>query len=126
MNKVLVILFLLFSKNTVAQEEWEYLTKGSLGKSSIYINNESIIKKEEYVYLWILLNHIKRNKSGYLSGGMYLQFNCKWYKYKSLYHTFHLESMGRDNVRIYNSTNTEWKPIFTGNKSAIIFDRICR
>lgn len=126
MNKVLVILFLLFSKNTLAQEEWKYLTKGSLGKSSIYINNESIIKKEEYVYAWILLNHIKRNKSGHLSGGIYLQFNCKWFKYKSLYHTFHLESMGRDNVRIYNSTNTEWKPIFTGDKSAIIFDRICR
>ena len=126
MKRVLLVLILLsLSSNVFAEEEWEYLTKGRSGEASIYINNESIIKKDEYAYVWTLIDYIKPNKWGSLSSKTYMQFNCKWYRYKSLYHSYHKEPMAKDHVMISSRRGAEWKSLFTQDKRAIIFDRVC-
>ena len=72
---------------------WTKVTEGVDGRI-YYVDFERIRKHGGYVFWWELGDYLKPNNNGVLSGKVYLQGDCKLFRYKYLSSSFHKEPMG--------------------------------
>ena len=73
--------------------EWTKVNKDADGNTN-YVDFESIRKKDEYVYWWVLSDILKPTIQGHSSSKTYNQGDCKLFRLKILSFSFHKEPMG--------------------------------
>ena len=62
--------------------------------ATFYVDFERIRKHDGYVYFWQLGDWLKPNEDGDLSTKIYIQGDCKKFRYKYLSISYHKEPMG--------------------------------
>ena len=126
MRKLLLVLFLLsLSSNVLAIDSWEFVSKSVDKKASVYIYADKMVKENEFVTIWTLLDFKEPDKYGNLSNLIYMKFDCKWYRVKYLKYSFHKKPMGRGGIKTSAPKKTEWDYIKTYQVNEKIFDRVC-
>lgn len=95
MKKLLIIPILLFTLmfSSTSYAEWTKVTENVMGVS-FYVDFDRIRKHDGYVYYWRLFDYLKPSQYGDLSSKMYVQGDCKQFRYKRLSFSFHKEPMG--------------------------------
>jgi hypothetical protein len=91
--------------------EWIYVTSDVDNVDYIYVDNESIIKKERYLYFWELDDYgtslVKSEMV--LSAKAYYEVNCQTKAYKILSDYYYSNQMGNGEiVHQSNVAETEW------------------
>jgi len=86
-----LIFSLMFSSTSFA--EWKKVDKEVRG-NTYYVDFERIKKHDGYVYWWDLTDYLTPSPQGNLSAKIYIQGDCKKFRYKWLVTSFHKEPMG--------------------------------
>ena len=95
----------MFSSTSYA--EWTKLGKNVDG-DTFYMDFDRIREVDGYVYFWRLTDYLKPTKFGHLSAKVYIQGDCKRFRFKNLSATFHKEPMGGGTVDRNSPQNPEW------------------
>ena len=75
MKKLLLLLFLLsFSSNVLAIDSWEFVSKSVDEKASVYIYADKMVKENEFVTIWTLLDFKEPDKYGNLSNLILMKY----------------------------------------------------
>ena len=108
MTKLIIIATLLFTVllSAPSYADWTKLIADEEG-DNLYLDFETIRKHEGYFYYWQLVDYLKPN-NGNLSRREYKQGDCKLFRYKTLTHIWHKQSMGRDTGETYSPKNPNW------------------
>ena len=95
MKKLLTILTLIFTLmfSSTSYAEWTKVSD-SLSGNIFYVDFDRIRKHGGYVYYWRLIDYLKPDKDGDLSGKVYTQGDCKLFRIKVLDFSFFKEPMG--------------------------------
>jgi hypothetical protein len=111
MRKLTILFILLVSTVMFSSPSYAGWTKVSEGVRGdiFYVDFERIRKHGGYVYWWRLRDGLKPSKQGTLSAKIYIQGDCKLFRYKNLSYSFHKEPMGRGTGETNNPKNPEWK-----------------
>ena len=94
----------MFSSTSFA--EWTEISRNT--EQTNYVDYERIRKVEGYVYWWNMVNYVKRNKDGFLSGTGYAQGDCKLFRYKHLKLFSYYQPMATGVVKKYDSSIPNW------------------
>jgi hypothetical protein len=106
MNKIFLIFILLFPLPLFA--EWVETNK-SVDGDTYYIDLDRIRKHDGYVYYWVLEDLLKPTQYGDLSGKVYMQGDCKLFRYKILSSTYYTQPMARGTYSATgNNPEKEW------------------
>ena len=107
MKKFLGILVLGLLLESNAYAEWKKLSayKGV----TLYVEVDTIIKKNGYVYFWDMHNNDVLDKFGVMSSQTYYQTDCSLFRVKTLSYIFYKGSMGRDLIEQQESVVKDWK-----------------
>ena len=113
MKKLTLIFTLLVSTAMVSSPSYAEWTKVSLGVlgDTTYVDFTRIRKQYGYNYVWVLLDYGDglEDPNGILSAEMYLQVDCKVFRYKIMSDTYYDRQMGQGEVVGESSvTNEEW------------------
>ena len=100
-----LVFTVMFSSTSFA--EWRKLGV-TPGGETIYVDFERIRKHDGYVYFWQLIDYLKPNEFGKLSGKLYKQGDCNLFRFKGLSFVFHKQPKGRDTGDTYNPKTQEW------------------
>ena len=126
MKKLLLILFLLlfvmFSFNSFA--EWTKAGKNTNG-DTFYFDFERIRKVDGYIYFWNLLDRVKPTETKVLSSKVYIQADCRLFRYKNLVYHFHKEPMGRGPSNVSEPVKEGWRYPSPGSLKEIILKSVC-
>ena len=98
MKKLTLIFTLLFSivmLPSLSYSEWMKVGSTGGGATTYYVDFTRIRKHSGYVYFWFLSDYLRPTKQGHLSGKVYLEGDCKLFRYNFLNFSFHKEPMGR-------------------------------
>ena len=87
----LIFFSVMFSPST-SFAEWTGVSE-SVG-ATFYVDFERIRKHDGYVYWWDLVDFLKPNEFGTLSTKIYIQGDCKKFRYKYLSFSYYKEPMG--------------------------------
>ncbi len=95
MKSPLTIFTLVFTVmfSSTSFGDWTEVGENDSG-DIFYVDFERIRKVDGYVYWWDLTDYFKRTESGHLSGKVYNQGDCKFFRNKYLSYSFHKEPMG--------------------------------
>ena len=95
MKKLLILTTLIFTVmfSSTSFAEWTKVSE-NMDRDTWYVDFERIRKVDGYVYFWRLSDYLKPTINGKLSGKLYLQGDCKLFRYKILSFSFHKEPMG--------------------------------
>ena len=97
----------MFSSTSFA--EWKKVSKNVDG-TTFYVDFERIRKHDGYVYFWQLGDWLKPNEDGDLSTKIYIQGDCKKFRYKYLSGSSHKEPMGGGEIRLTSNTpDKNWR-----------------
>ncbi len=125
MKKLLTIPILLITLMFSSTSYAEWTNVGALDGDTFYLDFERIRKVDGYVYYWTLLDYLKPDEFGYLSLKMYLQGDCKLFRYKKLSNFIHKEPMGEGNGYHVSLKDPEWGyPVPTSAHEAIL-NQVC-
>jgi len=95
----------MFSSTSFAG--WTKVSEDTLG-TTFYVDFERIRKHDGFVYYWVLIDFLKPDKWGNLSGKTYKQGDCNLFRVKFLSNVHHKQQMGRDIGESSSSKNPEW------------------
>ena len=129
MKKLLLIFILLFSTlmfSTPSYSEWTGVSKNVSG-TNYYVDFERIRKHGGYVYWWDLVDKLKPDKNGDLSGKYYNQGDCKLFRYKNLSAFFYKGPMGKgtsENVEI-TGKHKDWQYFVPNSSGETILKSVC-
>lgn len=73
-----------------------------------YVDFERKRKHDGYLYYWQLTDYIKPTEHGDLSSKIYVQGDCKLFRYKYLSWSFHREPMGSGPGVVDNDSDKNW------------------
>ena len=126
-----LILILLFSTamfSSPSYAEWTMVSEGTGTNSGdiFYLDYERIRKHDGYVYYWILIDYLKPSSTGILSSKLYVQGDCKLFRYKALSFSHHKEPMGDGTGDRSNPKNPEWRYPPPNSVNEIILKDVCR
>jgi len=110
MKKLLILLFsLLISFNSYG--EWVLVTTTTVSDtkgSKIYVDKDTIKKKDGFTYNWELSNFSKTWSSGAKSAKAFTQSDCSLYRRKVLTIVFYNNPMGEGEINYSEEGPTEW------------------
>jgi hypothetical protein len=128
MKKLLLTFTLLFSIlmfSTPSYAEWTKVSKNDIG-NIYYVDFERIRKNDGYVYFWKLSDYIKPNKFGSLSSKIYMQVDCKLFRFKFLSDSYYKGPMGTGDANGgSNKPDKEWKYPHPNSSSESILKAVC-
>jgi len=111
MKKLFLLLFsLLFSFNSYG--EWVLVTTTTVGDkigSKIYVDKDTIKKKDGFTYNWELSDFSKTWSSGSKSAKTFIQSDCSLYRRKVLSMVFYNNPMGKGEINFSNQNASEWQ-----------------
>jgi len=95
--------------------------------STFYVDFERIRKHDGYVYFWQLGDWLKPNEDGDLSTKIYIQGDCKKFRYKWLSMSFHKEPMGGGEISsTHNIPNKDWNYPSPDSAGETILKPVCQ
>ena len=118
----LVFSLLVFSSTSFA--DWKRVSENADGYT-FYVDFERIRKHGGFVYYWYLTDYLKPNAKGILSGKIYVQSDCKLFRFKYLSASFHKEPMGEGTGQMNNDPDKEWKYPIPNSSMEIILKYVC-
>ena len=125
---LIIILFLthLYSYNTQAVE-WTQVTKGKNGHT-FFIDMKKIYENNDYIYFWQLINYNEKDEYGDLSAKIFIQGDCKSFKFKWLKVAYHKMFMGKDKVNLKNPSEilSGWQSPNLGSTSHAVLEYACK
>ena len=88
---------------------------------------QKIIKVDGYVNYWYLTDLLKPTNTGYLSAKVYVQGDCKLFRFKPLSASFHKKSMGSGpgHVRKPHADLKNWQYLPPGSASEFLLKLAC-
>jgi len=95
----------MFSSTSYA--EWTKVSD-SLSGNIFYVDFDRIRKHGGYVYYWRLIDYLKPDKDGDLSGKVYTQGDCKLFRNKYLSASYHKEPMGEGTGDVQEPVEKGW------------------
>ena len=128
MKKLLLISTLLFSTlmfSTPSYAEWTEVSKTIIGGNTFYVDLERIKKHGGYVYYWQLLDRLKPTEQGVFSAIVYLQGDCKVFRFKVLSVSRHKEPMGGGTPSQTEITDKNWRHHPPHSSMEKILKRVC-
>ena len=102
-----MLLFSTVMVSSPSYAEWTKVGKNTDG-SAYYVDFERKRKHDGYVYYWQLTDYIKPTKYGDLSSKIYVQGDCKLFRYKYLSWSFHIEPMGAGPGAVNTEPKQNW------------------
>lgn len=127
--KVLTIILLftyLFCFNTTATD-WTKVTIGQNGHT-FFIDMNNLIENSGFIYFWQLINYKEKDEYGDLSAKIYIQGDCKTFKFKWLQVSYHKMIMGQDEVRLSQPSKpvSGWQFPVAGSTSYAVLEHVCK
>ncbi len=119
---VYLIIFLSFS----AKADWTKVTVGSNGHV-FYVDKNKITENDGYVYFWELIDYLNVNEHGDLSAKIYIEGDCKNFKFKWVSLSYHKDAMGRDNTKVKKPSKvvSGWQTPEINSTSKKILKYVC-
>jgi hypothetical protein len=120
----LIFFSVMFSPST-SFAEWTKVSE-NVG-ATFYVDFERIRKHDGYVYYWQLSDYLKPIEYGILSGKIYIQGDCKKFRYKYLSASFHKGPMGGGIVNeTSNTPDKDWNYHPPDSSGEIILKTVCQ
>ena len=110
MKNLLLIFTLLFTSvffSSPSYAEWTKTSENTNGDTH-YVDFERIRKHDGFVYYWELQDFLKPITGGYLSAKVYIQVDCKLFRYKNLSISTHKEPMGGGTGKTFTYNDDKW------------------
>ena len=125
MKSLLTILTLVFTVmfSSTSFAEWTKVSENVLG-DTVYVDFERIRKVDGYVYIWELIDYLKPDKYGDLSVKLYIQGDCKLFRYKNLSFSYHKEPMGGGTGDV-NTQKQDWTYPPPNSVSETLLKSVC-
>ena len=73
-----------------------------------FVDIDTVKKKDEHTYFWILVDYPKPSPLGDMSALVYFKSDCSLYRNKTLVYYFYKKPMGKGNSREEREKNPEW------------------
>ena len=120
-----LVFTLMFSSTSFA--EWTKMGEDVDSGTTYYVDFERMRKHGGHVYYWELFDFIKPREYGELSTKIYVQGDCKLFRFKSLSYSFHKEPMGggTGNVITPKGENADWSYISPITVEEIFQKKLC-
>ena len=90
-----------------------------------YVDFERIRKHDGFVYYWTLTDFLKPTSDVMLSSKMYVQGDCKLFRYKYLSFSFHKQPMGGGTGKTDNNPDKNWNYPIPKSVDEEILKKIC-
>jgi hypothetical protein len=111
----------MFSSTSFAG--WTKVSKDVDG-DTFYVDFERIRKVDGFVYFWYLSDLLKPTEDGRLSSKLYMQGDCKLFRFKSLSWSFHKEPMGGGTGDV-NTQKQDWTYPPPNSSGEIVLKQVC-
>ena len=95
------------------------------GATTFYLDLDRIRKNDGYVYVWRLRDYLKPDKWGDMSSKVYLEVDCKAFRYKNLTYIFYKQPMGEGEGVSSNNDNPEWEYPPPESMVEFILNKVC-
>ena len=130
MKNLTIIFTLLFSTvifSSPSYAKWTQVGTTVGGDYSFYVDFERIRKQGGYVYFWTLNDYSKLSPQGVLSAKVYLQGDCKLFRFQNLNYSFHNEPMGKGSgdVQAPVEASQGWKYATPKSMNEILLQSVC-
>ena len=120
---IALIFFGMFSSSSYAG--WKTMDE-TVNGDILYVDFERIQKNDGYVYFWYLSDYLKPDKYGQFSDKMYIQGDCKLFRYKVLSDSFYKKPMGRGDILSgSNVPDKEWRYPSLNSMNEVILKTVC-
>ena len=131
MKKLLVLLFsLLISFNSYGK--WSHIvSSGGDESSGFYVDNETIIKKDDYIFYWELhdyssyINVSDNDSTPIMSVAVYKQLDCSSKRMKYLSVKYYQQNMGQKFHESEDASHMGWQYEPPGSTGYIIANYVC-
>ena len=124
--KVFFSFFLIFLFNCSLNAAWHKVTVGENGQT-FYIDKDQIDETEKYVYFWELVDYSKPDEYGDLSARIFIQGDCKQFRFQWLYVSYHKESMGADQSKVVKASElvSGWQNPYSNSTAKSVLEYVC-
>jgi hypothetical protein len=121
------IFTLLFSTLVFSSPSYAGWTKMSetVNGDTLYLDVDRIRKHDGYVYFWRLSDYLKPSEYGDLSAKVYMQGDCKLFRYKKLSASYHTDSMGNGTPSTSDSLRGKWNYPPPNSAIEVILNSVC-
>ena len=114
----------MFSSNSFA--EWTKVTETANGLR-IYVDFGRIREDGGYFYFWHLSDFLKPNKAGSLSAKIYMQADCKLFRFKILSDIYYKGQMGAGKTNGGSDIPSEnWSYAPPNSYAETLMNSVCR
>ena len=123
---IIIILFNCFFCSSIKATKWTKVTTGQNGHS-FFIDMNKLNENKGYVFFWQLINYYKKDEYGDLSAKIYVQGDCKIFKFKWLKVAYHKMLMGQDQVKPDKPSKliSAWQFPKLGSTSYAVLEHVC-
>ena len=116
-----LIFTVMFSSTSFG--EWKEVDVNMVG--TFYVDFERIKKHDGYVYYWNLFDYLKPTEYGDLSSKVYLQGDCKLFRFMYLSYSFHKEPMGGGIANNLSSPPDKWEYPLPNSTGERVLKKVC-
>ena len=109
---------------SASSAEWTEVSQGVKG-DKFYVDLDRIRKNDGYFYVWSLGDYIKPTENGVLSNKVYMEVDCKAFKFKVLTLIFYKQPMGEGEGDSKIPSNPEWEYPTPDSVIEILTNLIC-
>ena len=124
---ILILLFAFLVSLSTKSKDWTEITKGQNGHI-FFVDMESLIESEGYIYFWQLINYNDQDEYGDMSAKIYIKAECEVFQFKWLKVSYHKMLMGKDYVKPDNPSKlvSGWQFPSIGSTSYAVLDHVCK
>ena len=101
-----LIISLIFS--SISYANWIKIDVDPIGHTH-YIDIGRIKYLDNHIYVWTLIDYLKRDNEGFFSMVTYMQIKCELPKFKLLDISFYRRPMGKGIGKHYNTSDMKWQ-----------------
>jgi len=128
MRKVILLMLLAIASHS-AMAEWREI--GGNDSYTVYINPKIHWENGKMAKMWHLFDYKAMRSSNchidYISSIMQYEYDCKKWKFRSIYLSAHAKHMGRGEGSIVQTSPypDQWEPVVSGSFGQVLFNTAC-
>ena len=123
-QKILIILFILYPFNCFADYNWKKLGSSTEGVE-FYVELSTIKKVGNNVFFLEMKDYAKPNKYGTLSSIIYMEVNCLDYSYRYLKDFYYSQPMANGEPSSVFDEVSEWENVTKGSMGEDVGKFVC-
>ena len=129
-GKPLLSIFLItiatFSGLSYGKWSFAAVGTGETNKGTVfYIDLERIRHIDRQTYFWVLADYKKPSSTGVLSHKVYMQAECRKFRFKNITWSFHEKEMGKGPGETAKDPNQEWNYPTPDSVNELLLDNAC-